>query len=184
MASKFDAISEAHASFIQDQKIFFVATAMADGRINLSPKGMDTFRINKPKQILWLNLTGSGNETATHLNFNDRMTIMFCAFDGKPLILRLYGTAKAYHKRDDFYKEHIDLFPPIAGARQLICMDIDMVQTSCGMAVPLMDFREERELLKIWAEKKGEPGLQEYLKEKNSLSLDGHPTGIFEDLTK
>ena len=184
MASQIKVISEAQATFIQNQKIFFVATAMADGRINLSPKGMDTFRILSPDRILWLNLTGSGNETATHLNFNNRMTIMFCAFEGKPMILRLYGIAKAYHEREDFWKENIELFPPIAGGRQLIRMDIELVQTSCGMAVPLMDFNQERDLLKIWAENKGKDGIKKYHDQKNKISLDGHPTGIIEDAQK
>ena len=180
MANKLEGLTEKLIDFIRSQKIFFVATAMADGRINLSPKGMDTFRIISPNRILWLNLTGSGNETATHLQENDRMTIMFCAFEGKPLILRLYGSAKVYHERDEFWKEHIYHFPSIAGSRQLIDMEIELVQTSCGMAVPQMDFKEERDLLKIWAEKKGPEGLQEYRLQKNSTSLDGHPTGIAE----
>ena len=182
MAGKFEALTESHRTFIEQQKVFFVATAMSDGRINLSPKGMDTFRVIGPKQIIWLNLTGSGNETATHLHFNDRMTIMFCAFEGKPLILRLYGKAEVYHQRDKNWSEHIDKFPEIAGSRQLINMHIDLVQTSCGMAVPLMDFREERELLKTWAENKGAEGLQQYYRQKNTESLDGHPTGILQDL--
>ena len=181
MASKFDAISDTHASFIKEQKVFFVATAMADGRINLSPKGMDTFRINNANEILWLNLTGSGNETAAHLKHNSRMTIMFCAFEGKPMILRLYGTAKAFHERDELWSEHIDLFPQIAGSRQLIRMEVDLVQASCGMAVPFLEFKQERDLLKIWAEKKGDSGLQEYHRLKNTTSLDGHPTGIFKE---
>lgn len=180
MANQYEAISDAQAEFIRNQKIFFVATAMADGRINLSPKGMDSLRITSPNQIIWLNLTGSGNETATHLNHNGRMTIMFCAFEGKPMILRLYGTARVFHERDEFWRQNIDLFPPIAGSRQLIQMDVDLVQRSCGMAVPLMEFKEERDLLKVWAEKKGEAGLQEYHYQKNTISLDGHPTGILQ----
>ena len=154
---------------------------MADGKINLSPKGMDTFRINNPNEILWLNLTGSGNETATHVQYDGRMTIMFCAFEGKPMILRLYGTAKAFHERDDYWSEHIGLFPQIAGSRQLIRMEVDLVQTSCGLAVPIMNFQKERDLLKIWAEKKGDAKLQEYQRQKNTTSLDGHPTGIIKE---
>lgn len=181
MASQFEAITEAQIEFIKKQKVFFVATAMSEGRINLSPKGMDTFRVLGPNQIVWLNLTGSGNETATHLQFANRMTIMFCAFEGKPLILRLYGTAKAYHERDDYWQKNIHLFPAIAGSRQLVDMQIDLVLTSCGMAVPIMDFKEERELLKIWAEKKGSGDFVDYYQQKNSISLDDHETGIFED---
>ena len=183
MAKRFESLSQKLIEFIENQKVFFVATAMADGHINLSPKGMDTFRVLDPNRILWLNLTGSGNETATHLQYLNRMTIMFCAFDGKPLILRLYGTAKVYHERDSFWQENIHHFPSIAGSRQLIDMKVDFVQTSCGMAVPRMDFQEERELLKTWAENKGSDGLQEYYHEKNTVSLDGHPTRIFKDAT-
>ena len=181
MANQYQALKSSHISFIEDQKIFFVATAMDEGRINLSPKGMDTLRVLDNHQLIWLNLTGSGNETATHLQFNNRMTIMFCAFEGKPLILRLYGRAKAYHQRDEFWEQNIGKFPKIAGGRQLIHMQIDLVQTSCGMAVPQMEFKEERQLLKIWAENKGEEGLQQYYSQKNTKSLDGHPTGIFEN---
>jgi hypothetical protein len=178
MASQFDTLTQAHITFVQKQKIFFVATAMPDGHINLSPKGMDSFRILNPQRILWMNLTGSGNETATHLQFADRMTIMFCAFEGKPLILRLYGTARVYHERDAFWQSHIHHFPQIPGSRQLVDMEIEMVQTSCGTGVPLMDFREERNLLRIWAEKKGKKGLEDYHQQRNAISLDGHPTGI------
>lgn len=181
MANKTEILSEKLIEFIRDQKVFFVATAMAEGRINLSPKGMDTFRVTGPDRILWLNLTGSGNETATHLQYSNRITIMFCAFEGKPLILRLYGTARVFHERDTFWRENIHHFPPIAGSRQLIEMQIDLVQTSCGMAVPKMEFKEERDLLKIWAEKKGDEGLQDYKRQKNTVSLDGHPTGILDE---
>ncbi len=179
--AKFDSLSESHRSFIEQQKVFFVATAMTDGRINLSPKGMATLRIIGPNQIIWLNLTGSGNETATHLKYNNRMTIMFCAFEGKPSILRLYGTAKVYHQRDAFWQENINRFPELAGSRQLIDMHVDLVQNSCGFGVPLMDFVSERELLKTWAENKGPDGLQDYRQLKNTTSLDGLPTGWVED---
>ena len=180
MAKRFGSLTNAQIEFIVMQKVFFVATAMSEGRINLSPKGMDTFRVLGPDRILWLNLTGSGNETATHLQHSKRMTIMFCAFEGKPLILRLYGEAEIYHERDEFWKENIHHFPDIAGSRQLVELKIQLVQTSCGMAVPLMEFKQERDLLKIWAEKKGLDGLQEYHHQKNTTSLDGHPTGIID----
>ena len=108
------------------------------------------------------------------------MTIMFCAFEGKPLILRLYGNAKVYHDRDKEFHQYIGLFPKIAGARQIIEMDFDLVQTSCGFAVPFMDFKEERTLLQTWAEKQGEEKIKEYWKEKNTVSIDGYETKIFE----
>ncbi|MEW4925550.1 pyridoxamine 5'-phosphate oxidase family protein [Algibacter sp. 2305UL17-15] len=180
MAKFFTEITPELQTFIEDQKIFFVATAVDEGRINLSPKGLaDTFRIIDKNKILWLNLTGSGNETAAHLLKNDRMTIMFCSFDGKPLILRLYGNAKIYHERDTEFKQHIELFPEIPGTRQIIEMTVDAVQTSCGYAVPFMDFKEERKQLNSWAEKQGKERIEKYWKEKNVKSIDGLDTEIF-----
>ncbi len=181
MAKQLPEIDSKLIAFIENQKVFFVATAATDGRINLSPKGMDTLRVLSPKKIVWLNLTGSGNETAAHLLKNNRMTIMFCSFEGKPLILRLYGKAKAYHERDSEFNEYAELFPKLPGTRQFFEMDVEMVQTSCGYEVPFMDFKEERTQLKDWAEKQGEERLENYKKEKNSFSIDGFETKIFED---
>jgi hypothetical protein len=178
MGQRYPELSEKLHAFIQQQKLFFVATAACDGRINISPKGMDTLRILNSTRVIWLNLTGSGNETAAHLLENNRMTLMFCAFEGNPLILRLYGHAEAIHPRDKEWPELVKSFPTIAGARQIIDMTIDLVQTSCGMAVPYFDFQGEREQLKLWAEKKGQEGIQSYWEEKNQLSLDGKPTEI------
>lgn len=179
MGKRLTEISPELEEFIQNQKIFFVGTAADEGRVNISPKGMDSFRVLGPNKIVWLNLTGSGNETAAHLIKNNRMTILFCAFEGKPLILRLYGTAKIFHPRDENFHKYLGLFPEIAGSRQIIEMDVDLVQTSCGFAVPFMDFKEERTTLKLWAEKQGEERLEEYRKEKNSFSIDNFETGIF-----
>ena len=178
MGKRFDHISDANQAFIHKLKVFFVGTAMAEGRVNISPKGMDTFRVVNENRIIWLNLTGSGNETATHLQHTDRMTIMFCAFEGKPLILRLYGHANVYHERDKEFHDLISHFPNITGSRQIMDMKVDLVQTSCGFAVPFMDFKEERTQLQDWADKKGEEKLIDYRKEKNTISLDGHDTGI------
>lgn len=180
MGKQLEQINPDLQEFIQKQKIFFVATAMSTGKVNLSPKGMDSFRIIDSKRVMWLNVTGSGNETATHLLESDRITVMFCAFEGKPLILRLYGKGKVYHHRDAEWDEYIHLFPDIPGARQLIDIEVEMVQTSCGMAVPFMDFNQERDELKKWAKKQGEEGIKEYWNKKNTVSLDGHKTGIFE----
>lgn len=180
MGKKLEKISPELEDFIQKQKIFFVATAMADGHVNLSPKGMDTFRVLGSNRVMWLNLTGSGNETATHLRSSNRITVMFCAFEGKPLILRLYGTAQVYHPRDKTWEEYIGLFPKLAGSRQLIDIQVELVQSSCGMSVPFMEYQGEREALKVWAEKKGEERLHDYWKEKNTISLDGHSSGILE----
>ncbi len=182
MANFFTEITPELKTFIEAQHIFFVATAAADGRINLSPKGLtNTFKIVDKNKVLWLNLTGSGNETAAHVLLNDRMTIMFCSFEGKPLILRLYGTAKVYHERDAAFKNNTHLFPEIPGTRQIIEMKIESVQTSCGYAVPFMDFKEERQQLNAWAEKQGKERIEKYWKEKNTKSIDGLETKIFEN---
>ncbi|SMD44416.1 Pyridoxamine 5'-phosphate oxidase [Aquiflexum balticum DSM 16537] len=181
MGKKLDFITTELQDFIANQKIFFVGTAACEGRVNVSPKGMDSFRVIGKNKIVWMNLTGSGNETAAHLLKNNRMTIMFCAFEGKPMILRLYGEAKIYHKRDRKFEDYSDLFPENPGARQIIEMEVDLVQTSCGFAVPFMDFREERTTLNTWSEKQGEDKIKEYWKNKNTLSIDGFETKILED---
>lgn len=164
--------------FIQRQKIFFVGTAVDDGRVNVSPKGLDTLSVVTEDRVVWLNLTGSSNETAAHLRRNDRITLMFCAFEGDPLILRLYGHAQVFHPRDAEWDSLITLFPALPGARQIIDMSIDLVQTSCGFGVPFFEFKADREQLEEWAEKKGPEGIRKYWEEKNQISLDGKPTGI------
>lgn len=178
MGKRMNEITEVLQEFILQQKVFFVGTARCEGTINISPKGMDSFRIIHANKIIWLNLTGSGNETAAHLLEHNRMTIMFCAFEGKPLILRLYGKAKIYHVQDDAFKQYESLFPPMVGARQIIDMDIELVQTSCGFGVPFMDFKEERALLTSWSENKNKKDIEKYWQEKNAVSLDGFETGI------
>jgi Pyridoxamine 5'-phosphate oxidase len=164
--------------FITQQQLFFTATGVANGRINLSPKGIDSFRIIDAQTVAYLDLTGSGNETSAHLAVNDRITIMFCSFQGKPLILRLYGTGKVIRPRDPDWENWIEHFPPLAGTRQVIKVAIAAVQTSCGMGVPLYDFVEQRTALLEWAEKKGEAGVQQYWADKNQVSIDGWPTAI------
>ena len=139
---------------------------------------MDSLRVLGKNQVIWLNTTGSGNETSAHIQENPRITIMFAAFEGKPMILRLYGNAKVVHKNDSEWDELLPLFSPIPGARQIFDLTIDLVQTSCGMAVPLFDYIEERELLNNWAVKKGKEGLQDYWQQKNQVSIDGKPTHI------
>ena len=127
MSKQIPSITPDLQDFIKTQKIFFVATAAQEGRINLSPKGHDTLRVLNANKFVWLNLTGSGNETAAHLLKKDRMTIMFCAFDGKPLILRIYGHAKIYHERDDEFQKHISLFEENTGSRQIIVLYLGFV---------------------------------------------------------
>ncbi|MEB2775569.1 pyridoxamine 5'-phosphate oxidase family protein [Algoriphagus sp. D3-2-R+10] len=181
MGKKLDSITQELKEFIENQKIFFVGTAADEGRVNISPKGTDSFRVVDTNKIIWLNLTGSGNETAAHLLRNNRMTVMFCAFEGKPLILRLYGQAQIYHKRDMRFHEYIDLFPENTGSRQIIEMEVDLVQTSCGFAVPFMDFKEERNTLNAWSSKQGTEGIENYWDNKNRVSIDGFETKILQD---
>lgn len=176
MAKFYEALSADLQDFIAAQHLFFVATAAHNGRINLSPKGMDTFRCLNSKQVLFLNLTGSGNETAAHLAENGRLTIMFCSFEARPLILRLYGNGRAIHPRDAEWDDLIKPFSHLAGARQFILLDIDSVQTSCGFAVPFYDFQGDRSALQRYNIEKGEDGLQEYRRKKNQVSIDGLPT--------
>lgn len=180
MAKFYESLTPQQIEFIQNQKVFFTGTAAASGRVNISPKGLDSLRIISPSKVVWLNLTGSGNETAAHLKEVNRMTIMFCAFEGKPLILRLFGTAKTIHRQDAEWDDLYALFPKDSGARNIFEVELDSVQTSCGFAVPLMDFKEERPILKEWAKQKGEDGIRGYWEEKNQVSIDGLPTGIFE----
>jgi len=178
MGQKFNELSEKHVQFIAEQKIFFVGTACTNSRVNVSPKGMDSFRVINNTRVAWLNVTGSGNETAAHVQQNPRMTIMFCAFEGAPLILRLYGTAKVYHKGDAEWRELFPLFQPLPGARQIFDVTLDLVQSSCGMAVPYLSYDSDREQLSDWASKKGDEGIKQYWEDKNQLSLDGSPTHI------
>jgi hypothetical protein len=178
MAQRYSEIPDKLKQFIEEQKIFFVGTATADSRVNVSPKGMDSLRVLGKNRVAWLNVTGSGNETAAHVQENPRMTLMFAAFAGDPLILRLYGNARVVHKNDLDWNELFSLFDAIPGARQVFDLAVDLVQTSCGMAVPVLDYAGEREQLKDWAIKKGEEGLEQYWQEKNQVSLDGRPTNI------
>lgn len=166
--------------FINVQKMFFTGTAAKDGRVNVSPKGMDSLVVLGPNKIAWLNLTGSGNETAAHLKLVNRITLMFCAFEGKPLILRVYGTAKTIHQQDSDWPEYYKVFPESKGARNIFVVDIDTVQTSCGFAVPFMDYVEDRQILTDWTEKKSKEELNQYWEQKNVSSIDGYPTGLFD----
>lgn len=178
MAQRYSDISDKLQNFIARQKIFFVGTATTDGRVNLSPKGMDSLKVLDRNRVVWLNVTGSGNETAAHVQENPRMTLMFAAFEGDPMILRLYGKAKAVHRSDPEWAGLYALFEPMPGARQIFDLAVDLVQTSCGMAVPFFDYAGEREQLTQWAVRKGEEGIREYWKDRNQLSLDGKPTHI------
>jgi hypothetical protein len=180
MAERFPALRDEHIRFIREQHLFFVGTAGAEGFINVSPKGMDTFRVTSPSEVAWLNLTGSGNESAAHVAENGRMTIMFCSFGKQPLIMRLYGQARVVHPRDDNWAALLGLFPAAVGARQIFQLSLELVMTSCGYGVPRYSLESERPTLANWAEKKGPDGIEQYWREKNTVSLDGKPTGLFE----
>ena len=169
-------------NFIERQHVFFVATAGRDGRVNVSPKGLNTLRIVDDQAISWLNLSGSGNETAVHVLETGRMTLMFCSFEGAAMILRVYGKATVLHPKDNDWESELTNYPALAGSRQIFKLAIDLVQTSCGSGVPEMTFshsRGEKDLVPFY-EKMGTEGVREYWARKNTISIDGKPTGIFD----
>ena len=178
MSKQFTKLALPHRAFIAAQHLFFVATAAPTGRVNNSPKGMNSLRVLNPNRILWRNSTGSGNETAGHLLLDPRMTLMWCAFDAQPLILRCYGTARTIHIGEDGWDEGNALFPYDVAARQLFDMTVDLVQTSCGYAVPRMTYDTERPDADAWSTEKGPEGIHAYWIEKNTATIDGFPTGI------
>ncbi|MEX8503797.1 MAG: pyridoxamine 5'-phosphate oxidase family protein [Leptothrix ochracea] len=181
MGKQYEALSERWIEFIAEQKIFFVGTATTDSRVNVSPKGMDSFRVLNNNRVIWLNVTGSGNESSAHVQRDPRMTIMFCSFEGPPLILRLYGAARVIHKNDHDWEELFAHFNPLPGARQIFDLSINLVQTSCGMATPYYAYTGDRDLLSDWARRKGDDGLKQYWEEKNQSSIDNIPTHIVEN---
>jgi hypothetical protein len=165
--------------FIAAQKVFFVATAPSQGRINLSPKGMDTFRVISPNRVIYLDITGSGNETAAHLLDNGRITIMFCSFDKTARIARLYGHGRTIHPHDGNWLEYLAMFPFEPGVRQIMEIDVESTMTSCGYGVPWMENLKERDTLRsYWAKRDGKT-LLAYQQKENERSIDGLPTGIF-----
>jgi hypothetical protein len=180
MAKFYERLDEKLKTFIGEQKLFFTASAAAGGRVNLSPKGIDTFRCLDDDTVAYLDLTGSGNETAAHLAENGRITIMFCSFSGKPLILRIYGRGEVIRPADERWEKLHENFPEYVGERQIIVINIESVNTSCGFGVPVYEFKRERNELIKWAEKKGEEGIRQYWQDKNQKSIDGLPTNIFE----
>ena len=182
MAKFFDKIDDKIKRFIGEQKMFFTASAplAADGRVNLSPKGIDTFRVLDETTVCYLDLTGSGNETAAHVAENGRLTVMFCSFAGAPLILRLYGTAEIIRPNSEKWTDLAAHFADFPGTRQIVVLNVESLQTSCGYGVPLYEFAGDRNQLIKWAEKKGEDGIENYWREKNQTSIDGLPTNIFE----
>lgn len=184
MATQYPRLDPVHRAFIERQRVFFTASAAAGGRVNLSPKDGASLRVLDENTVAYLDQTGSGNETAAHLRADGRLTIMVCAFEGPPIILRLYGRGRAHRRGRAEYtrllSEAFDGAEP-AGARQIVVLDVELVQKSCGYGVPLFDYQGERPSLIRWAEAKGDEGLEAYRREKNVVSIDGLPTGLLEE---
>jgi Pyridoxamine 5'-phosphate oxidase len=180
MAKFYTDLSQPLVDFIQAQSLFFVATSPKAGRINLSPKGINTFRCLAADQVAYLDLTGSGNETSAHLEENGRITIMFCSFSEEPLILRLYGQGQVIRPSAPEWNYAVSQFDPLPGTRQIIVLRIEQVQTSCGFGVPLLDYQGDRQTLLDWAKGKGEEGIRQYQQQKNQYSIDGLPTYLLE----
>lgn len=180
MGKRFPAMLPEHEAFIKRQHLFFVGTAplQAGGHVNLSPKGHDVLRLFSPTEVAYLDLTGSGNETSAHVEENGRITFMFAAFEGAPMILRLYGTGRVILPGTEEWERLSPHFELLPGARQIIWADIHQVQTSCGYSVPFLQYEGERDTLQRWAAHKGEEGLVDYRKEKNSVTLDGLVTPL------
>ena len=186
MAKQYPSISGAHRDFISRQRLFFVASAAPGSRVNVSPRSTDSLRLLGANAVAYLDRTGSGNETAAHIRAGGRVTVMFCAFDGLPSILRLYGHGVVHRRSGETYGRLLDEEfggeAPL-GTRQIVTLDVDLVQTSCGFGVPLFEYRGERAAMDRWAEAKGEAGIDAYWREKNVSSIDGLPTGLFEEET-
>ena len=182
MAKFLEKIDDKTRGFIGEQKMFFTASAplSGEGRVNLSPKGIDTFRVLDNRTVCYLDLTGSGNETAAHIAENGRLTVMFCSFAGKPLILRLYGRGEIVRPSSEKWNDLTTLFDDFPGERQIVVLHVKSLQTSCGFGVPLYEFVGERNDLIEWAEKKGADGIDSYWREKNQTSIDGLPTKILD----
>jgi hypothetical protein len=184
MAKQFAELSDQHRAFIERQHIFFTATAAPTGRVNVSPRPATALKVLSPNTVVYMDRTGSGNETAAHLRQINRMTVMFCAVDGPPQILRLYGTGQILRRGTTAYAELLENAfggeEPL-GARQIVRLDFDLVQTSCGYGVPLYDYQGERQSIENWAAAKTPEEMEAYQRENNQVSIDGFPTGMFED---
>ena len=172
-----ESISGRLRELIERQHVFFVATAPLDasGHVNVSPKGLDTFRVVDEHTVAYLDLTGSGSETVAHLRENGRITLMFCAFDGPPNIVRLHGTGRYVTIQDDEFASWSGRFAEFLGARGVVVVDVERVSDSCGYAVPTMSYEGDRDLLTSWAHNRGADGLARYRSEKNATSFDGLP---------
>jgi len=183
MADRFAAMEPKHIDFLERQRVFFTATAAAGTRVNVSPRPVADLRVLGPDRVIYLDMTGSGAETAAHLRADGRMTMMVCAFEGPPRILRLYGRGRSHLAGSADYGRLLAAHFPgdgRVGKRQIVELAVDLVQTSCGYGVPLFDYQGERANLERWAEARGEAGIRDHWAEKNRVSLDGLPTGIGE----
>ena len=180
MGKFYDHLTSQHQDFIGQQHIFFVSSAplSGEGHVNLSPKGLDTFRILSPRRVAYMDLISSGNETSAHMLENGRITIMFCAFEGPPNILRLYGKGYTVLPNGTEWEALSSHFQISSSTRQIIVADIHKVQTSCGYGVPLYEYKGERDQHARWAKTMGEAGLMEYRDKNNLASLDGLPTPL------
>ena len=175
MAKTYESISPEHQAFIERQPMYFVASAplAPSGHVNLSPKGLDTFRVIDPNTVMHLDLTGSGNETAAHITENGRLTLMFCAFEGSPKILRLYCRGRVLTRASQEWADAVSRFPTQPGIRQVIVGHVESMQTSCGFGVPLLSLTAQRDQLPRWAQAKGETDIVEYRRTRNAVSMDG-----------
>jgi hypothetical protein len=178
MAKFHEGLDAKLTAFIAAQPMFFIASATAEGRVNLSPKGLDAFRVLSPRRCAYLDITGSGAETAAHALAGGRATIMFCSFSRDPLVLRLFGRAHCGQPGTDLWRELADRFPALPGARQVVAFDIESVQTACGFGVPLMTLEGQRATMTDCWIAKGEDGAVEYQRRHNRVSIDGLPTGL------
>lgn len=176
MGNWYQQLDDKLVSFINEQQIFFTASAAANTRVNVSPKGMDTFRLIDQQTVAYLDLTGSGNETAAHIKHDGRLTIMFCGFASQCWVMRLYGRGEIALPKSEVWNRLIHRFPTLPGARQIVLLHIESIQTSCGYSVPKYEFSGQRDTLVKWTEKKGEDGIEQYRREHNSVSIDGLST--------
>jgi hypothetical protein len=177
MSKRHENITPEISTWIREQRVFFVATAFRalDGHINVSPKGVDTFRVLGPLEVAYQDFTGSGAETAAHARENGRIVVMFCAFQGPPKVVRIHGRAMLITVEDPRYAEFVELFPANPGTRAFVHIRVDRVSDSCGHSVPLYQFQSQRETLDRWASKNTPEGLKAYRAEKNRHSIDGLP---------
>jgi hypothetical protein len=177
MAEFFECLNDKLIAFIEAQPMFFIASAAAEGRINLSPKGLDTFRVISPRLCVYLDITGSGNETAAHAKAGGRATVMFCSFTRNPLVLRLFGRTRNGAPGSALWEEFSGTFENYPGARQIVAIDVESAQTACGFGVPQMALTRHRSTLSDYWRAKGEEATADYRDENNKVSIDGLPTG-------